>query len=152
MEARVTQLRGLPPKLPTVAQLALEISRSLTANGHFDGEIWQGRTLDDEVNDFVQRSASLIEDSLSGEIAETNAYFDELCIEEYEYQHGLDDLVVTLHGTLNGETDQDRVFHGDKIVFSTTMIFKRAAGRNAFKEPAFETSGSVDNSSYYDPE
>ncbi len=94
----------------------------------------------------------MIEDDLSSEIATTNAYFDELYIDEVALDIGQDALVALISGSLNGETDQDRAFHGDSIAFTTVMTFQRVAGRVAYEKPELETSGAVDMSKYYDDE
>jgi hypothetical protein len=98
----------------------------------------------------VQRDPTMIEDALSGEMATTNAYFDELYIDEVEFADGEEGMVASLSGSLNGESDQDRVFHGDKISFTTVMTFPRLPGRVAFLRPQLETSGQVDESMYHD--
>ncbi|WP_209000759.1 hypothetical protein [Labrenzia sp. DG1229] len=92
-----------------------------------------------------------IEDALSGEIASTNAYFDELYIDEVVVDFTDDALIATLSGSLNGEQDWDRAFHGNKINFTSEMTMYRVAARVAYQEPDFDTGGSVDNS-YYDEE
>ena len=62
----------------------------------------------------------IIEDALSGENRfdetpiSTKLYIDEVVVDVTE-----DALVATLSGSLNGEQDQDRVFHGDKINFTS---------------------------------
>jgi hypothetical protein len=152
MDLRVQQLRNLPADLMTVDDLATAIHKFLVSNGHFTGEVWQARDLCDHVNDYVQTNATVIEDALSGEIATTNAYFDELYIEEYDFEPNDDGLVVTLDGSLNGESDPDRAFHGDKIAFTTVMTFDRVAGRNAYGDPELDTGGAVDDADYYDLE
>jgi hypothetical protein len=51
---------------------------------------------------------------------------------------------------LNGDQDQDRAFHGDKINFTSIMTMYRVAARIAYQNPDFETSGGVDDSMYYE--
>lgn len=94
----------------------------------------------------------LIEDALSGEIASTNAFFDELYIDEVAVEVTDDAFVATLTGSLNGDQDQDRAFHGDKINFTSIMTMYRIAARTAYQEPDFETSGGVDDSMYFEDE
>jgi hypothetical protein len=150
MEQRVQELRGLPTDLPTVDEVASEICGFLVSTGSFTGQIWQSRDLRDHVNGYVQDNSLMIEDALSGEIAATNAYFDELYVDEYDFQSNDDALVVTLTGSLNGEHDPDRAFHGDKIAFTTIMTFPRVSGRVAYGEPELDTDGEVDDGDYYD--
>lgn len=152
MDRRVQEIKNLPADLPTVDQLASEICDCLVAQGHFAGRIWKSRDLRDDVNGYVQDDPMMIEDALSGEIATTNAYFDELHIDEYGFESNDEGLKITLSGSLNGEQDEDRVFHGDKILFTTMMTFERVAGRIAYSEPELDTGGAVDDSHYYDSE
>jgi len=152
MEQRVQQIQSLPNDLPAVDDLASAICDFLVTAGYFTGQLWQARDLSDHVNGYVQNDPTMIEDALAGEIATTNAYFDELYINEYSFQTNDEALVITLAGSLNGETDDDRVFHGDKILFATVMAFERVSGRIAYREPELYTGGEVDDSHYYEPE
>jgi len=150
MDQRVQQIKDLPADLPTVDDLASTICDFLVETGRFNGRIWQARDLSDEVNGYVQDDPLMIEDALSGEIATTNAFFDELYIDEYSFQSNDDALTITLTGALNGESDEDRAFHGDKILFTTVMTFNRIAGRIAYKAPELDTEGAVDDPHYDD--
>jgi hypothetical protein len=149
MDARRMQLTGLPADLPDSATLALQLCDALRDLGHFSGEEWNSRDLPDQINDYVQRDPMMIEEDLNGQISETNAYFDELYLDEVVPEPSADALMVTINGSLNGKSDEDRVFSGDKIIFTTLMTFNRVAGRVALASPELETSGYVDQS-YYD--
>ncbi|MGV2168805.1 hypothetical protein [Agrobacterium tumefaciens] len=149
---RRAELSNVPVELPDGRAIAKIISASLEAAGHFRGEIWDSTYLSDDINDYIQRDPMVIENELAGEIATTNAYFDELYIEETSVETHDDSLIATLSGSLNGEQDQDRAFHGDKIKFTSIMTMRRAASRVGYFEPEFETGGRVDDSMYYDPE
>jgi hypothetical protein len=151
MDVRRSQLNGLPADLPDSGTLASGLCDVLSALDHFSGEVWNSRDLPDEVNGYVQRDPMMIEEALAGEIAVTNAFFDELYLDEVFPETNADGLMVTINGSLNGTSDEDRVFSGDKIIFSTLMTFDRVAGRVAFASPELETSGYVDQS-YYDDE
>ncbi|MGC6331762.1 hypothetical protein [Rhizorhabdus sp. FW153] len=151
MDERVQNLSNLPENLPSVDDLADWLAEFLIGAGHFSGMVWHTRDLSDYINtDYIQKDPMMIENDLSGEIASTNAYFDELYIYEVEIERCEGALVAHVVGDLNGETDQDRVFHGDKIKFTTLMTFDRVAGRNAYSLPRLETSGAVDQSFYED--
>ncbi|MGI9374915.1 MAG: hypothetical protein ACR2PC_02280 [Tsuneonella suprasediminis] len=153
MDQRVQQLQGLHAELPEVDDLASQLCDFLRAQGHFSGTVWHTRDVEDYINsDFIQNDPMMIEDDLSSEIATTNAYFDELYIDEVALDIGQEALVALISGSLNGETDQDRAFHGDSIAFTTVMTFQRVAGRVAYEKPELETSGAVDMSKYYDDE
>jgi len=148
MDARRLQLTA---DLPDSGALASDLCDLLRSLGHFSGEDWNSRDLPDQINDYVQRDPMMIEEDLNGQISLTNAYFDELYLDEVVPEPNEDALMVTINGSLNGTSDQDRVFSGDKIIFSTLMTFNRVAGRVAFSSPELETSGYVDQS-YYDDE
>jgi hypothetical protein len=152
MDARIQKIQRLPADLPPIDELATCITDFLLSAKYFNGHVWQERDLSDSVNGYVQSDPMMIENDLSGETASTNAYFEELYIDEYEFEANDDALIVTLYGSLNGETHEDKVFHGDKIKFSTVMTFDRVAGRIGFAKPRLETDGEVDMEGYYDPE
>lgn len=151
MDQRVQALQGLPTGLPSVDDLASQISDFLKASAYFAGKVWYTRDLAEYISDtFIQEQSMQIEDDLSGAIASTNAYFDELYVEEVDLQDTGDMLVAQVSGSLNGENDPDRAFHGDSIAFTTVVRFRRLAGRVAYETPEVETSGAVDDSAYYD--
>lgn len=152
MDARIKKIKGLPDDLPSVDDLATCVTDYLIEAGYFSGTVWQERDLSDLVNGYVQNDPTMIENDLSGEMATTNAYFEELYIDEYLFERTADGRVVTLNGSLNGTTHEDQVFHGDKIAFTTVMTFDPVAGRVGFAEPSLDTGGRVDMDGYYDPE
>lgn len=76
----------------------------------------------------------------------TNAYFDGFYIDEADVSSNDEGMTVTLTGTAEGEQDQDRVFSGDTINFTTYVTFDLVAGRVAYREPEFDTGGSADHS------
>lgn len=153
LDRRRLELSDVPADLPDGRALGRVISNHLEAAGHFrGGQIWDAAYLSDDINTYIQSDPMVIESDLSGEIATTNAYFDELYIDETDVEFHDDSMVATLTGSLNGEQDQDRAFHGDKIKFTSIMTMRRAAGRIGYFDPEFETGGGVDDSMYYDPE
>ncbi|UIJ82412.1 hypothetical protein [Rhizobium leguminosarum] len=152
-DRRRLELNDVPADLPDGRALADVISAHLETAGHFTGgQIWDATYLSDDINGYIQKDPSVIESDLAGEIATTNAFFDELYIDETDVEFHDDSMIVTLTGSLNGEQDQDRAFHGDKIKFTSIMTMRRAAGRIGYFDPEFETEGGVDDSMYYDPE
>lgn len=147
MDQRVQQLNGLPADLPDVDDLATGLCSFLSAQGHFSGDVWQTRDLEEYINvDFIQKDPMMIEEELSSQTALTNAYFDELYVEEVALDIGPDALVATATGSLNGDNDPDRVFYGDKVNFETLITFPRVAGRTAYERPEVETGGALDTS------
>jgi len=153
MDRRRLELNDVPSNLPDGRALAEVISGHLESAGHFKGgQIWDAKYLSDDINGYIQKDPMVIETDLAGEIATTNAYFDELYIDETDVEFHDDSMSVALTGSLNGEQDQDRAFHGDKIKFTSIMTMHRAAGRVGYFDPEFETEGVVDDSIHYDPE
>ncbi len=149
MDQRIEQLQGLPGDLPGTDDLANVLCAYLEAQGQFGGDVWQTRDIAEYIDaDFIQKDTMMIEDSLSSEIAVTNAYFDELYVEDMMLDDGLDALVAIATGSLNGENDPDRAYYGDKINFETVMTFNRVAGRTAYEMPILETGGALDMSLY----
>lgn len=151
MDERVKQLQGLPANLASIDDLAAQLCEFLVKDGHFSGEVWRTRDLEDSIDaDFIQKNQMRIMDDLSDEMAATNATYDELYVEEVEVESDIDTLVATASGSLNGDNDPDKPFSGDKITFNAVITFMRVAGRTAFANPEIETSGAVDTSGYYD--
>jgi len=151
MEQRMQQLDGLPSGLPDATELASNLSNFLVSTDRFSGETWHTDKLETYIEEtFIPARSAEIEDDLTGEMAETNAYFDELYVEEVTLSPGNDDLIATVSGHLNGENDPDRPFSGDSIEFTTTVTFERVAGRTAYTRPKLSTSGAVDDKDYYD--
>jgi hypothetical protein len=148
MERRMGELNGLPATLPGADELASTLN-----NGDFSGQVWHTRKLEEYIEEsFIQDQFPSILDDVSGETASTNAYFDELIVDEVEVSATDDVVMVKVSGDLNGENDPDKPFSGDKIVFTTDITLQRVAGRVAFMTPELETSGAVDDSDYYDEE
>lgn len=153
LDARRSSLGGLPEDLIGTDEIADSLVERLSSVGHFTGEAWLTRDLKDHIgSDFIQDNALSIEDALSGEIASTNAFFDELYPEEISVERYDDRLSASVAGHLNGDSDQDRAFHGDSIAFETEITFDLVAGRTGYASPNFETTGAVDDSRYYDDE
>jgi len=152
MDGRVRQIQKDLVGPPDVNGFASVLGAFLVASGHFTGEVWLARDLSDEVNDYVQRNPSEIEEALSGEMASTNAYFDEIYIDGYDFRPSPDALVVTVSGSMDGENDPDKAYHGDKILFTSELTFERVAGRIAYARPEFDTSGGIDTEGMYDYE
>lgn len=150
MDQRISELQGIPDDLPTSDELASQISAFLVEAGHFSGKIFSNRNIGEEVSTYAYENPLTILDELSGEMATTNAYFDGFYIDEVDVSSNDEGLTVTLTGTAEGEQDQDRVFSGDKINFTTYVTFDLVAGRMAYREPEFDTGGSVDDSYYFD--
>ncbi|OJU34984.1 MAG: hypothetical protein BGN99_24775 [Alphaproteobacteria bacterium 65-37] len=153
MEQRMQQLKGLPTNLPGADELAKRLSAYLVQHNHFSGQVWHTHKLEEFIEEeFIQDHSLAIMDDLSGEMAETNAYFDELYVEQVTISEAPESVVATVSGHLNGENDPDKPFSGDSIAFTTTVTLERVAGRTAFLSPELDSGGTVDDKDYYDPE
>ncbi len=144
-------IAGLPADLSDADGIATVLEEFLSTAGHFSGDVWHTWDLQDYINtDFMQPNSMIIEDALSGEIGSTNAFFDELYVEQVEITRNADGLVAVVTGSLNGESDPDRAFHGDKVAFTTHIALDLVSGRTGFAKPQVTTDGAVDDSRYYE--
>jgi hypothetical protein len=152
MDTRVDQIDEIPADLPFVDDLANLLVAFLKANGIFTGNAWLTRDLKEYIQaSVIPENAMSIMDDLADEMASTNAYFDEVYVEEVDLNVDDDFIVASVSGSVNGENNGERAFYGDSINFETTMTLSRVASRIGFETPKLETSGSVDTS-YYEAE
>lgn len=151
LEARRLGIAGLPVDLANADAIATLLEEFLASSGSFTGDVWHTWDLKEYVDtDFMQPNANIIEDALSGEIGLTNAFFDELYVEDVEIVRHADGMTAIATGSLNGDSDPDRAFHGDKIAFNTHISLDLVAGRIGFAKPEVTTDGAVDDSQYYE--
>lgn len=132
--------------------IASHISNYLTNVFGFRGKIWISENLEEMiVAELVHDEFSAIEDAVSGEMATTNAYYDELYFEEadVDLQNGL--LSFSTNGSFNGEQDWDRAFYGNSINISIDGTLEQVAGTSCFANLEMEIDGSVDDS-YHEEE
>lgn len=151
MTTRFTQL-DLPAGFPPARDVAAALTSLLESEGHFSGKVWYPEDLSDHVNEYMQENASTVEEALSGEMASTNAYFDEIYVEEVSEHWGTDTLTIAVSGSFNGENDPDKPFSGTSISFETLMTFPRVAGRVFVGQPELDTGGTVDDKDVRDPD
>lgn len=150
LDQRLGALNGLPADLPDGDDIATMLCSYLEEAQQFAGEVWHTRDLADFIqSDVIAKDPMLIENDLSSEISSTNAFFDELYVDECSFEIFDDAIVASLSGNLNGESDQDKAFVGDSIAFTTVMTMDRVAARVGYAKPTFETEGAVDFSRYY---
>lgn len=89
-------------------------------------------------------------DTLSGVMAETNAYFEEAYFEEVEIDHSDGGVSITATGKYYGSNDLDRPFSGDTIDMTATITLDRVAGQTCFQEEEFSVAGEVNDDWYED--
>jgi hypothetical protein len=144
LDERRRKLEGLPATLPTSRVIAEKVVDFLKSEGHFSGEAWLYDSLESYVMEvFLPHNDYTVMDDLSGQMAETNALFDETYYEEAEVDEGEDGILISVTGQCNGTTDQDKPFSGDQIDMSVTVEMSRAAGRNAYFKPSIKADGAV---------
>jgi hypothetical protein len=87
LEARRLGIAGLPADLADADAIATLLEDFLSAAGHFSGQVWHTWNLKEFIDtDFMQPNTVMIEDALSGEIGLTNAFFDELYVEDIRHE------------------------------------------------------------------
>ena len=154
IEKRRARLDNLAQGLGESKELAEKLAEFLEEQKMFFGETW---ILEDDLatymlDDYLPNNVDgRLDDYLSGEIAETNAYFDEPYYDQATVEDGVDSVKVVVTGTYNGEhnIENDSMYAGDTIDMTISVELMRVAGRVAFMEPEVEVSGSV-NRDYHD--
>ncbi|MBI4030873.1 MAG: hypothetical protein HY370_04295 [Proteobacteria bacterium] len=145
MDARRGKLEGLPPHLPDSKMIARKIVDFLDRESLFTGTVWWVYdTLENYIiEEFLPEYDYAVMDDLSGQMAETNALFDETYYEEAIVDEDDDGILVSVTGQCNGTSDQDKPFSGDQIDLTVTVEMSRAAGRNAYFKPHIKADGAV---------
>jgi hypothetical protein len=152
MEARRTQLSELPADLADSKDLAISVAGFLQTQGLFSGQTWIYDSLADYVKEVLMpEQGALIDDQLSGVMAETNASFNENYYETAELSDDGDHFTIEIEGQVYGVSDEDRPFCGDKIDMKVTVELPVIAGRVAFGKPDISATGEI-NDDWVDPE
>jgi hypothetical protein len=145
MNKRKEKLEDLPATLPDSRHLAQEVIDFLKREGHFSGSIWWiSDTLENYVTEeFLPEHDFEVMEDLSGQMAETNAYFDETLYEKAESTEDDGEIIISVTGQCNGTSDPDRPFSGDQIDMTVTVTMQRVAGKNAYAKPNIRANGEV---------
>ena len=144
LEDRRTSLNNLPSDLSPSMELASLIVSHLKYDHNFNGKTWLYDSLENYViEELVIENSNIIDDELSGVMAETNAYFEEIHLENAEIFDNEDHLEVIADGSYNGTSDQDKAFCGDKIDLRVKVKLFRIAGPRGFYDFEISASGSV---------
>lgn len=148
IEWRLNRLNGLPSNLPSAMELARVLADFLVEEDWFGGKVWLYESLGNYITEeYLREHDSFVSDELSGEMASTNAYFEDFPdYEEPSILEGLDDVQVMVTGTLSGSSDPDRPYSGHEIGFGATVTLFRVAGRTCFMEPDIEVGGAIEDS------
>jgi hypothetical protein len=124
---------------------------------HRGVENWRGTPVEltvvrhEDMHWIEQVSESLfsdLTDSLSGVMATTNAYFDDMVVETGDVTWLDSTVELTGQGELYGEQHEDRAFYGDKIIFSATLSFMRKGGRCGVSGGHHSATGEIDYSAF----
>jgi hypothetical protein len=152
LDKRRTQLEEFPENSMSSKEVAEILTAFLKREQMFNGQDWIYDSLETYLMEqYVHDNGHIIGDEVSGEMAETNAYFDEIYCDDANTTEEDGAVVVQIKGQFNGENDPDKPFSGDQIDLAIKITLPRVAGRIAFADPEMEVGGSV-NDDWVDPE
>ncbi len=153
MEDRRAKLNGLPNNFMPSLDIAKLLSDLLVGEGFCGGDVWLYETLESYIAEvLLVESQSMIDDQLSGTMAETNAsFFDSPYYEDVEIQDNDDELVISAKAQYKGEQLDDKPFCGDTIDMGVQITLPRMAGKRGFYDFDLEVGGNI-NDDWVDPE
>ncbi|GHE80225.1 hypothetical protein GCM10011501_05080 [Thalassotalea profundi] len=152
IEVRRKNLSLLPVNLPTSIDIAKELASFLANEQHTSADIWLHESFETYcLETLLVNCQDLIDDQLSGVMAETNAgFWNQPWYEIESIENKVDELVITASAKHEGEPLDDKPFSGDTIDFQVHISFPRIAGRRGFYDFDLEAVGSV-NDDWVDP-
>lgn len=111
-------------------------------------------TDEDSVIEYIQEEIQdsgdiLTHDGITGAMAETNAFFDEvseLNVENYTFTEDHSSFEVVLTGSVSGTSDEDRMFYGDTIDVTATARLPVLIGKYGLGGYELDIQGSVSHS------
>jgi len=153
LEDRRVKLNDLPANLISSMNIAKLLSDFLSNEGLCGGNVWLYDSLESYITDvFLPDSQSLIDDELSGVMAETNAgFFDTPYYDDVKIHDGDDELIITASAQYKGEPLDDKPFCGDTIDMGVQITLPRIAGKRGFYDFELEVGGSI-NDDWVDPD
>ncbi len=153
MNDRRSKLNGLPNDLTRSIELAKVLSDMLVAEGLCGGNIWLYDTLETYIAEVLLPDCQyLIDDQLSGAMAETNAgFFDVPYYDDVQIEDRGDELVAIVKTQYKGEPLDDKPFCGDTLDMVVQVTLPRMAGKRGFYDFELEAGGNV-NDDWVDPE
>lgn len=153
MNDRRSKLNGLPNDLIQSIELAKLLSDMLANEGLCGGDVWLYETLETYIIEVLLPDCqSLIDDQLSGVMAETNAgFFDTLYYENVQIEDRGDELVAIAKTQYKGEPLDDKPFCGDTLDIVVQVKLPRMAGKRGFYDFELEAGGGI-NDDWVDPE
>ncbi|MDE1263841.1 hypothetical protein [Vibrio aestuarianus] len=153
MNDRRPKLISLPNDLNQSIDLAKLLSDMLSEKGLYGGDVWLYDTLETYIVEVLLPDCqSLIDDQLSGAMAETNAgFFDAPYYDDVKIEDRGDELVAIAKAQYKGESLNDKPFCGDALNMVVKVTLPRMAGKRGFYDFELEAGGSV-NDDWVDPE
>jgi hypothetical protein len=153
IESRRKRLNQLPLNLPTSIELAKELVSFLADGQHIGADVWLCDSFETYcLETLLVNCQDLIDDQLSGVMAETNAgFWNQPWYEIDSIEDKKDELVITASAKHEGESLDDKAFCGDTIDFKVQISLARIAGRRGFYEFDVAVGGSV-NEDWVDPD
>jgi len=149
IKARLTKLGDLPKGLPSAFEIADMLTTFLVNDGWFGGAVWFYDSVESYITDvyLVEKDYEIM-NSLSGVMAETNAYFEEAHFEKTEVTRTESGMTITAVGQYYGSNGPDRVFAGDTIDMTATITLDRVSGHTCFDQDNFTIDGDVNDDWY----
>jgi hypothetical protein len=134
MNDRRSKLNGLPNDLARSIDLAKLLSDMLADEGLCGGNVWLYDTLETYIAEVLLPDCqSLIDDQLSGAMAETNAgFFDAPYYDDVQIEDRGDELVVIAKTQYKGKPLDDKPFCGDILDMVVQVTLPRMAGKRGF--------------------
>ena len=153
LEDRRVKLNNLPANLISSMNIAKLLADFLSGEGLCGGNVWLYDSLESYITDvFLPDSQTLIDDELSGVMAETNAgFFDTPYYDDVKIHDGDDELIITASAQYKGEPLDDKPFCGDTIDMGVQITLPRIAGKRGFYDFELEVGGSI-NDDWVDPD
>lgn len=153
MNERRAKLSGLPNDISPSIEIAKLLSNMITSEGLCGGDVWLYDTLETYIAEvLLPNCQALIDDELSGAMAETNAgFYDAPYYEDAQIEDRGDELVAIVKTQYKGEPLDDKPFCGDTLDMVVQVTLPRMAGKRGFYDFELEVGGSV-NDDWVDPE
>jgi hypothetical protein len=153
MNDRRAKLGRLPDDLTPSIYIAKLLSNMLSDEGLCGGNIWLYDSLETYIAEVLLPDCqTLIDDQLSGTMAETNAgFFDSPYYGDVQIEDRGNELVAIAKTQYKGEPLDDKPFFGDTIDMAVQVTFPRMSGKRGFYDFDLEVGGSVSDD-WIDPE
>ncbi len=137
LEKRKKKLKGLSEILPTAEELSSRLSSFMLAEKYFNSDIWTYKELGSYITqELIFENDDVIQNELSGVMAETNAIFDEPYYTIFKVSDNEKGLMAIVGGSYLGTNIEGKPFCGDQIdmeVFITPHLIASRRGFHGFK-------------------